>query len=110
MKIELTDDFKYRMLDRYPQLKAAADAIFTIMGLTLEDIRSKKRYRDYVFARVIFAHLCEDVYPHYNLAAFMNHDHATVSYWIKVYRDMRGYDKSFDELYTTVEAEFNKNK
>ena len=108
MKIELTDDFKYRMLDRYPELAAAADAIFSIMGLTIEDIRGRRRYRDYVYARIIFTHLCERVYPHQNLAVYMDHTHSVVSYWGKVFKDMKKYDKDFNVLYADIEREFNK--
>ena len=110
MKLELTDKFRYAMTKQFPILKIAEEAIFDAMGVSIDEMRSNKRYRNFVYARMIFSNLCDDVRPHCHLATYLNRDHSMLVYWNKTFNDSIKYDKNFSAIYNDVIEIFQEKK
>lgn len=100
------------MRRRFPILKAAEEAIFESMSVSLEDIRGKNRAHHVVSARVLFAHLCQEaVYPDLYLSSYLNKDHSTLSFWFKTYEDrVRFDDGTFKKIREDVVKRFNEKQ
>lgn len=75
-------------------MKDIADAVYGV------DILNKKRYRNIVEARIIFASiLCERGYSYSAIARFINKDHATMIYYSKQLETLLKHDDEFKARY-----------
>lgn len=111
MRVALTSEFEKIMVNQYPFLADIEQAIYEVMGVTLEQMRSKRNCRNVSFARIIFAHLSNDlVSPCYYLASYMDHDHGTLIYWVNSFDGKFRFDKAFKSVAERVIDKFNKNK
>lgn len=109
MKIPLTKEYEKLLRGRYPCLVKAEQAIYDILGVSLEDLRSDTHMPIFVEARCLFWALCrEQVYPRYLISSYLDRDHSTGTYWKKFFEDRCDIDDSFVDLYKRLTAEFNK--
>lgn len=98
MKIELTNNFETFMRTAFPCLAKAEEAIYEVMGVTLDDMRSECRFAQYTYARAIFFHLCiHDVQRALYLSSYLNRDHSSGAYYHKYNREHQ-----FDFCYMTM--------
>lgn len=99
MKLELTQK-NIEMLDkRYPMLKKVADAIHDVMGVSLEDMRSRSHMALFNEARACFWALCKyDIQPIYIVSSYLNRSHACSANWDKYYEQAIKYNTSFKDL------------
>lgn len=86
-------------------------AIAEIMGVTFPEIAGRKRIRKYVYARMIFAHLCrEQGATIVTIAKEMQHNHATLIYYLKKYNDDYQFTPEFREYANDVKKQLSKDK
>ncbi len=86
-------------------------AIAEIMGVTFPEITGRKRVRKHVYARIIFAHLCrEQGATKATIAREMQHNHATIIYYLKKYNDDYRFTPEFREYANDVKKQLSKDK
>jgi hypothetical protein len=87
-------------------------AIHAVMGLTFDEYTTRSRCKEFVFARMLFAHYCFTVenmqLP--DIANLLKRDRATLFYTINKYKDDVKYNPKFRELVNNIKkvlVEFN---
>jgi hypothetical protein len=86
------------------------EAIAEIMGVTFHEITGRKRARKHVYARMIFAHLCrEQGSTVVTIAKDMQHNHATVIYYLKKYNDDYRFTPEFRVYANDVKKQLSKD-
>lgn len=109
--MSLTDNFVNFMRDSFPSLTKAEEAIFEVTGITLEQMRSKRRYLHFSHARAVFWSLCaKEVSPHIYLASYLNRDHSTGYKYEYDYMNEHQYDNVFQSMYVKVKEVFDSKK
>ena len=89
-------------------LKSIADKVSTYLDV---DVRSKRRKRDCVYARVIYYKLCRE-YTHHSLERIGNEvskDHASVYVGLKQFDSMSFYKDNYWKAYITIKQQFDFN-
>lgn len=103
----------YAGLDSYSKLsflnrqeEPIINAVSDVMGITLEQIKSKSRLRVYVTARFLICHYLRK-YTKMSLKdigrVIGNRDHSTVLYQLEQYDNLMLYDHDFRKLSYRVE-------
>jgi hypothetical protein len=106
--MKLTDKFELFMRESFPVLTKAEEAIYEVTGITLEQMRSKRRLAEYVYARVIFWNLCyKEVQSNTYLSSYLNRTHATGCSYGGNYIDNHEYDFIFQNMLKEVTNVFN---
>jgi len=70
------------------------------MGVTIDQIKGRRRLREYVEARHVFCYLCREhtILPLQKIGAMINRDHATVMHSHKTIKGWIEFDQFFKEL------------
>ena len=87
-------------------LKSIADKVSSSLDV---DVRSKRRKRDCVYARVIYYKLCKE-YTHHTLERIgkeVNKDHASVYVGLKQFDSMSFYKDNYWKAYISIKKEFD---
>jgi chromosomal replication initiation ATPase DnaA len=88
------------------EVKASAilKCVCDTMGVTIDQIKGRRRLRKYVEARHLFYYICrtETILPLYKTGEFVNRNHATVIYGANTMRVWAEYDKQWCELVETI--------
>lgn len=85
------------------------EAIAQAMGISFVDIVGPSRERKQVYARMIFAHHCrEQGATVQRIADEMKHNHSTIVYYIRKYKDDYQYNPEFRERVKAVENALSK--
>jgi hypothetical protein len=95
-----------------PAFASVKQAIADVMGVSFVDIVGPSRERKHVFARFIFAHYCMASGPKVkvkHVAEAMKHDHSTVIYYLRKFKDDNQFNPEFKELVARVESTLSKN-
>jgi hypothetical protein len=80
------------------------EAIAEAMGISFVDIVGPSRERKQVYARMIFAHYCrEQGATVQRIADEMKHNHSTIVYYIRKYKDDYKFNPEFRERVKQVE-------
>jgi hypothetical protein len=96
--------------EKEPAFPLIKQAIAEIMGVTFQEITGRKRIKKYVYARMIFAHLCwERGETKVAIARDMQHHHTTVMYYLKTYQDDYKYTPDFREYANDVKKQLSKD-
>lgn len=87
------------------------DAIYEAIEVKYRDYSSKTRKREYLFARLIFVHLClsMSVATHDKIASFVGRHRTTVTRYEKIFDDEIKYNKNFRHKYESVCDVLSKN-
>ncbi|MDR2009926.1 MAG: DUF4406 domain-containing protein [Bacteroidales bacterium] len=85
------------------------EAIAETMGISFVDIVGPSRERKQVYARMIFANYCrEQGATVQRIADEMKHNHSTIVYYIRKYKDDYQYNPDFRERVKLVENALSK--
>jgi hypothetical protein len=80
-------------------------AIFDVMGISYYDMVSKRRKREFVYARMIYAHYCkENSALVTEIAAEMKHNHSTVVYYLRKFNEEKKFNPDFREITNRIET------
>ena len=92
-----------------PTFLEIKEAIAEAMGISFVDIVGPSRERKQVYARMIFAHHCrEQGATVQRIADEMKHNHSTVVYYLRKYKDDYQYNPEFRERVKAVENSLSK--
>ena len=84
-------------------------AISEVMGIPFYDITGGSRKRNIVFARMIYSHFCnrqgESIT---NIATEMKHDHSTIIYYLRKFKDDYKFNPKFREIVNRIESTLSK--
>jgi hypothetical protein len=86
--------------EKYYNLNKIKDAISAVTGLTFEEYTTRSRKKEFVYARMLFAHYCfviENI-PLLEIAGILKRDRATLIYSLNKYNDDVKYNPKFREL------------
>jgi hypothetical protein len=89
-------------------LEKLKEAIHAITGLTFEEYTARSRKKEFVFARMLFAHYCfvvENI-PILEIAGILKRDRATLIYMLNKYNDDVKYNPKFRELVNNIKKVF----
>lgn len=96
----------------YEEVAAFLDikqAIADALGISFQDITGRKRENKYVYARMIFAQLCrEEGTTVSRIAKEMQHNHATVVYYLKKFQDDYKFTPEFRGYVQAVQERLSK--
>jgi chromosomal replication initiation ATPase DnaA len=88
------------------EVKAASilKCVCDTMGVTVDQIRGRRRLRKYVEARHLFYYICrtETILPLYKIGEFVNRDHSTVIYGANTIKGWLTFDKYWREVVETI--------
>jgi len=79
-------------------------AIHTVMGLTFDEYVKHDRRKEFVYARMLFAHYCfvvENI-PLLDIVDLIKRDRATLIYMLKKYDDDVKYNPKFKQLVNNI--------
>lgn len=78
--------------------------ICNIYDVELDDIRSKSRERFLFYVRVVVAFVLRSQYnlTFVEIGKYINRDHATITYYKKMYDDLIKYDHTFREMIESI--------
>jgi chromosomal replication initiation ATPase DnaA len=78
--------------------------ICSIYDVELDDIRSKSRERFLFYVRVVIACVLRSQYnlTFVEIGKYINRDHATITYYKKMYDDLAHYDRTFKDMITSI--------
>jgi hypothetical protein len=81
-------------------LERIKEAIHAVTGLTFDQYTTRSRRKEFVYARMLFAHYCFEVenIPLLEIAGILKRDRATLFYTINKYNDDVKYNPKFREL------------
>ena len=100
---------KQIIFQEVPTFIEIKDAIAEAMGISFVDIVGPSRERKQVYARMIFAHHCrEQGATVQRIADEMKHNHSTIVYYIRKYKDDYQYNPEFRERVKQVENALSK--
>lgn len=100
---------KTMIYEEVPAFQLIKQAIAEAMGISFVDIVGPSRKRKYVYARMIFAHLCwERGATKVAIARDIKKDHATVLYYLKKYNDDYRFTPEFREYANDVKKQLSK--
>jgi hypothetical protein len=90
--------------EKYYNLNKIKDAISAVMGLTFDEYTTRSRRKEFVYARMLFAHYCFTVenMQLLDIAGILKRDRATLFYAIKKYNDDVKYNPKFRELVNNI--------
>lgn len=101
---------KTMIYEEVPAFQLIKEAIASAMGISFVDIVGPSRKRKYVYARMIFAHLCwERGATKVAIARDIKKDHATVIYYLKKYNDDYQFTPEFREYANDVKKQLSKD-
>lgn len=101
---------KTMIYEEVPAFQLIKEAIASAMGISFVDIVGPSRKRKYVYARMIFAHLCwERGATKVAIARDIQKDHATVLYYLKKYNDDYRFTPEFREYANDVKKQLSKD-
>jgi hypothetical protein len=98
--------------EKYYNLNKIKEAIHAVTGLTFEEYTTRSRKKEFVYARMLFAHYCfviENI-PILEIAGILKRDRATLIYSLNKYNDDVKYNPKFRELVNSLKkilVEFN---
>jgi hypothetical protein len=93
-------------------LERLKEAIHAVTGLSFEEYTARNRCKEFVYARMLFAHYCfvvENI-PILEIAGILKRDRATLIYALNKYNDDVKYNPKFRELVNNIKkvlVEFN---
>ena len=97
----------YEEVPAFPHIK---QAIAEVMGVTFPEITGRKRIKKYVYARMIFAHLCwERGATKVAIARDIQKDHTTVIHYLKKYNDDYQFTPEFSAYANDVKRHLSKD-
>jgi hypothetical protein len=101
-----------RKNEQHYNLEKLKEAIHTVTGLTFDQYTTRSRKKEFVFARMLFAHYCFVVenMQLLDIAGILKRDRATLFYTINKYKDDVKYNPKFRELVNSLKKiliEFN---
>jgi hypothetical protein len=90
--------------EKYYNLNKIKDAISAVTGLTFNEYTTRSRRKEFVYARMLFAHYCFTVenMQLLDIAGILKRDRATLFYAIKKYNDDVKYNPKFRELVNNI--------
>lgn len=101
---------KTMIYEEEPAFPLIKQAIAEIMGVTFPEITGRKRIKKYVYARMIFAHLCwERGATKVAIAWDMQHHHTTVIHYLKKYNDDYQFTPEFSAYANDVKKQLSKD-
>lgn len=101
---------KTMIYEEEPAFPLIKQAIAEIMGVTFPEITGRKRIKKYVYARMIFAHLCrEQGATIVTIARDMQHHYTTVIHYLKKYNDDYRFTPGFREYANDVNRHLSKD-
>jgi len=84
-------------------------AISEVMGIPFYDITGGSRKRNIVFARMIYSHFCNKQGESItNIATEMKHDHSTIIYYLRKFKDDYKFNPKFREIVNRIESTLSK--
>jgi hypothetical protein len=98
--------------EQHYNLERLKEAIHAVTGLTFEEYTARNRCKEFVYARMLFAHYCfvvENI-PLLEIAGILKRDRATLIYMLNKYNDDVKYNPKFRELVNNLKkvlVEFN---
>lgn len=96
--------------EEVPDFLEIKQAIAEVMGISFFDIVGTSRERRHVYARMIFAHYCrEKGATVVRIAKEMKHNHSTVVYYVRKFKDDNQYNPEFRQLVKQVNNTLSKN-
>lgn len=104
---------KFELVNKIPQNeieKIVVKVVTDFTGVSLEDIKSKKRHRILTTARQLLQTFLRE-YTSYELALIgvkTNRDHSTVLYSMRMIKDLIETDKEIRTLYRGIDYEINR--
>lgn len=91
--------------------------ICSAYGVSVDDVLSRSRKRELCHVRIIIAYIIRNKYrlSYYETGKFINRDHSTITYYVKIYDDLCKYDFSFrdmvakiNDIVSNIKTEFQK--
>lgn len=78
--------------------------ICSIYDVELDDVRSKSKERFLFYVRVVIAFVLRSQYnlTFVEIGKYLNRDHATITYYKKMYGDLIKYDHTFREMVESI--------
>jgi hypothetical protein len=96
----------YEEIPVFVELK---QAISEVMEISFYDITGNSHSRNFVYARMIYAHFCRKQGAKITrIAAEMNHDHSTIIYYLRKFNDDNRYNPEFRQIVSRIEETLSK--
>lgn len=93
-----------------PAFVEIKQSIADALGVSFQDIIGRNRENKYVYARMIFAQLCRNEGATViRIAKEMQHNHATVIYYLKKYQDDYKFTPEFRGYVEAVQSHLSKD-
>jgi chromosomal replication initiation ATPase DnaA len=74
------------------------------MGVSFYEITNKRRKRNFVFARMIYAYFCEKQGATVTeIAEEIKHNHSTVIYYLKKFKEEKQFNPKFRRIANSIE-------
>lgn len=101
---------KVLMYEETPMFLDIKQAVTEATGVSFFDIVGTSRERRHVYARMLYAQYCREKGASVvNIAKEMKHNHSTITYYIRKYKDDSKYNPEFKELIKLTENALSKN-
>mgnify|MGYP003591642274 CR=1 FL=1 len=101
---------KKMIYEEVPAFVDIKEAIAEALGVSFHDIVGRNRENKYVYARMIFAQLCRNEGATViSIAKEMQHNHATVIYYLKKYQDDYKFTTEFRDYVQAVQRRLSKD-
>jgi hypothetical protein len=85
-------------------------AISKVMEISFYDITSNSRIRNFVYARMIYAHFCKEQGATITgISTEMRRKHSTVIYYLRKFNDDNFYNPEFRQIVSRIEETLSKN-
>ena len=92
----------------YPELSEVTKAIKVVLGISIDDMRVRKRTAELSLARQLVCNICLDV-PCNVIGQYLNRDHCTVVKHRAKANDLMSYNKVYKRSYVKVLNQMEQN-
>ena len=100
---------KKMIYEEIPVFVEIKQAISEVMGISFYEITSNNRNRNIVFSRMIYAYFCKKENESIiNIAREMKHDHSTIIYYLRKFKDDYKFNPKFREIINRIENTLSK--
>lgn len=100
---------KVLIYQEVPTFTEIKESIAKGMGVSFVDIAGPSRTRINVYARMIFAQYCREQGATYKqIADVMHHNHSTIVYYTRKFREDFEFNPEFRDFVTSVEDEYRE--
>lgn len=90
--------------DKFIQVDKLFESIEKYMGINKNDILSKRRHREIVEARYIFAYICKNQtnWTWRTIGEYINRDHSCTIHYVNTAGFFLQHDKKLNKLYSLI--------